>query len=90
MKTIYVNDVLKQITECERLVNLYNQLYETLSCPGFEQKDFTGRSRIIIDKKLEKGEFKSLQELGNYFDELADDEYQRANRLLKTDFKRAI
>lgn len=90
MKTIYMSNVLKEINQCERLANIYNNLYQLLSCPSFEAIDFDSNDRKQLDKELSNGYVESLEDLGNRFDELADFYYKKANRLLKTDYKRAI
>ena len=85
-----MSNVLKQIAECERLTNIYNRLYELLVCPSFEDVDINLKDRKQINKELAAGEIKSLEDLGRRFYELSDFEYRKANRLLKTDYKRAI
>lgn len=78
----FANTVIAEIAECERVCNLYNRLYELLN-------ELSGEDYTQLNKEFAAGEIKSLEDLGKRFDELADYEYRKANRLLKTDFKQA-
>ena len=75
-----VDKTLTAIQNCEKVAKLYNQLYETLA--GFNT-ELEVEDESELNLEIIKGDIISLSMLGKRFDELADQQYRKAQNLYK-------
>ena len=75
-----VDKTLTAIQNCEKVANLYNQLYEALA--GFNT-ELEAEDESELNLEIIKGDIISLSMLGKRFDELADQQYRKAQNLYK-------